>query len=104
MTVYRIRKMVDLKIEPSDGLFNAPSIMGTFDNIPTEHELRRAGWDVQKITSPDEDPPGTVRRFVESGDHAIKDQAGVWRYLYPASGRASVSELVEFETEVVELT
>lgn len=102
---YRVQKTIDVLVEEdSDGDIRYADILGVeaYSRYTRPEELRQTGWTVTAETTPEQDPPGTLRRFVDSGDRAIKDLNGQWRYLYPASGVVSGSEFRNYPTAVTE--
>jgi hypothetical protein len=102
VTFYRIRKEIDVQLHNDvDGEFALHEIIGVTHrrHYTNATELRAAGWDVVEITRPEEDPPGTIRRFVDSGGRMIKHLSGEWLYLTNdgAGRRVTISELREYD-------
>lgn len=78
MPEYRIRKNIDVTLSGSAGenCFRALQILGTPDNVSTILELEEAGFTVEEVRTPEEDLPGTVRRY--GAVWYIKDLDGNW--------------------------
>jgi hypothetical protein len=81
MTLYQIQKTIDVHLHTDeDGELALHEIVGLPVRIDyvKPHVLRSAGFEVREITRPEDDPPGTVRKFVLTGDFCIKDVSGRW--------------------------
>lgn len=80
MPEYRIRKNIDVTLSlrgsAGENCFRALQILGTSDNVPTILELEEAGFTVEEVSTPEEDLPGTVRRY--GAVWYIKDLDGNW--------------------------
>jgi hypothetical protein len=107
MTLYKIQKTIDVHLHTDeDGELALHEIVGLPVRIDyvKPHVLRSAGFEVCEITRPEDDPPGTVRRFTASGNVCIKDTSGRWRYIEAGSRNTFIDTDIEAtSSEVVAL-
>jgi hypothetical protein len=81
---YRIRKTIDVTVSPDeDGDIRVPDVTGLQGGYyTTDTELRSVGFRVEEIEpTPADDPAGTVREFVPSGDRIVKI-GDRWMYVH----------------------
>lgn len=94
---YRIQKTIDLVREiDSDGQFVADELDGVSYAFVDIDDLRRAGYTVTPVVlSPEENTPGTVRKFKATGDLIVKGADSKWRYVTTTVHAASVGDVLE---------
>lgn len=105
MTLYRLQKTIDIsRHDDVDGEFSLHEIIGVPNrrHYANAAELRDAGWDVTKITRPQDDPPGTIRRFGATGDECVKDVSGQWRYLDRSQRTVTCIDISSASSEVIQ--
>jgi hypothetical protein len=96
-STYRITRQIDVVlVADDDDEFDANDVTGIQRAFPDPEDLREAGYTVTEMTpGPEENAPGTVRKFRATGDLIVKGADSKWRYVTTSVFSARVGDVLE---------